>query len=398
MIRSGRRRARTRARWAMAAVVALVLPAALLVAAGGIPARRAAPPPAAPAAPPPAPAPPAPAAPAPAPWSSALLGTAPGPSAPPAAPAAPAARRDPRAGVAIPGHRLLYADPGPDLDRVAALGAGWVRFDAAWSEIEVARGTFDWSRLDRGVDAARARGLDVLLILGSTAIWARPPGTAWNHGPATAPQRAGFAAFATMAVQRYRGRVGHWEIWNEPNLPVAWSPAPDPDAYAALLAETYRAIHAADPDAVVLSGGTGGGATGVPTLDWYRALYDRGLRDACDAVAVHPYPDAPAPDSGEMATAREVRALMDANGDGATTLWGTETGAPTGGRPSIGESAQADLLPDLYALWTGEIPGTGPLLYYTLRDFGGADREGHFGLLRADGTRKPAYDSFRSRG
>ncbi|MDR7275603.1 cellulase family glycosylhydrolase [Catenuloplanes atrovinosus] len=383
---------RARLRWAAVAAVVPVLVASLLIAAGGIPARRAAPGPVFPA--PSSPAPP----PAPAPWSSAFLGAGPSPS--PSASPSPStvtAARDQRAGVAIPGVRLLYDDPAADLDRVAALGVGWVRFDAAWSEIEIARGTFDWTELDRGVTAARARGLSVLLVLGSTAAWARPAGAQWNHGPVTAEQRAGFAAFAARAVERYRDRVGTWEIWNEPNLPIAWSPQPDVDAYHALLTEAYRAIHAADPDAVVLSGGTGGGATGVPSLDWYRALYDRGLREICDAVAVHPYPDAPEPDSGEMATARRIRELMDERGDTGTVLWGTETGAPTGGRPSIGEREQAVLLERIYALWTDEIANTGPLLYYTLRDFGGADREHHFGLLRADGASKPAYEALRSR-
>ncbi|MFI5843975.1 cellulase family glycosylhydrolase [Catenuloplanes sp. NPDC051500] len=321
------------------------------------------------------------------PWSSQALGASPSPP-PPA--------RDERAGVAIPGIRLLYADPAPDLDRVAALGVGWVRFDAAWSEIEIARGAFDWTRLDRGVAAAHDRGLSVLLILGTTARWARPPGAEWHHGPATPEQRAGFASFASRAATRYRGRVAAWEIWNEPNLPIAWSPAPDPEAYHALLAEAYPAIHAAAPGAVVLSGGTGGGPTGMATLDWYRALYDLGLRGVCDAVAVHPYPDAPDPDSGEMAAARRVRTLMNERGDAGKPLWGTETGAPTGGSPSIDERAQATLLRALYLLWR-ELPGAGPLLYYTLRDFGGTDREAHFGLLRADGVEKLAYDAFRDR-
>jgi polysaccharide biosynthesis protein PslG len=377
--------------WAVAAVAALVLSGGLLIAPDGVP-RGAAPD---------ARASPSTAAPVPAsgsattpvrpvPWSSQALGVAPASSAP-----VPPAR-DARAGVAIPGVRLLYTDPAPDLDRVAALGVGWVRFDAAWSEIEIDRGAFDWSRLDGGVTAARDRGLSVLLILGTTARWARPAGADWNHGPDTPEQRAGFAAFASRAVERYRGDVAAWEVWNEPNLPIAWAPAPDPDAYHALLAAAYRAIHAADPAALVISGGTGGGPTGVATLDWYRALYDLGLREVCDAVAVHPYPDAPDPDSGEMAAARRVRALMDARGDRETPLWGTETGAPTGGAPSIGEPAQAVLLRALYARWE-DIPGTGPLLYYTLRDFGGADREGHFGLLRADGAPKAAYDALRDR-
>ena len=390
MLGSGRP---ARVRWAVAAAATLTLPAALLITAGvGAPDRPPTPTPGSAAGPSPAPAP--------APWSSAFLGAAPSrtpsPSPPSSSPPPAGAAPDARAGVAIPGVRLLYGDPGPDLDRVAALGVRWVRFDATWSEIEVARGTFDWSRLDRGVTAARARGLSVLLILVSTAAWARPPGTEWHHGPTTAEQRAGFAAFSASAAARYRGRVGGWEIWNEPNLPIAWSPTPDVDAYSALLGEAYRAIHAADPDAFVLSGGTGGGSTGVATLDWYRALYDRGLREISDAVAVHPYPDAPEADSGEMAAARRVRALMDQRGDAGTPLWGTETGAPTGGTPSIGEDGQAALLGQLYTLWTEELGDTGPLFYYTLRDAGGTDREGHFGLLRADGARKPAYEALRS--
>jgi polysaccharide biosynthesis protein PslG len=380
----------SRVRWAVAVAVTLVLAGAL--GFPSMPDRGSAPPSAGGMSPAPLGSPGPPPAAVPAPWSSAGLGAPPPPSAPPAP-----GVRDERAGVAIPGIRLLYADPAPDLDRVAALGVRWVRFDAAWSEIEIARGTFDWARLDRGVAAAHARGLAVLLILGTTAQWARPPGAEWHHGPATPQQRAGFAAFAAQAAARYRGRVAAWEIWNEPNLPIAWSPAPDPEAYHALLAEAYRAIHAADPGAFVLSGGTGGGPTGVATLDWYRALYDLGLRDVCDAVAVHPYPDAPDPDSGEMAGARRVRTLMNERGDAGKPLWGTETGAPTGGSPSIGEPEQARLLRALYTLWTERIPGTGPLLYYTLRDFGGADREAHFGLLRANGAEKPAYSAFRDR-
>lgn len=300
-------------------------------------------------------------------------------------------------GIAIPGTRILYDDPAvaeAALDRVAALGVRWLRFDAAWSEIETAAGRYDWSNVDRVLAAATARGLSVLLVLGTSSSWSRPAGADWNHGPSTDAERAGFAGFAAAAAARYRGQADAYEIWNEPNLPGSWAPRPDATSYLRLLTVTYRAIHGADPDAVVLSGGTGGGATALESVGWHRALYTGGLRAVSDGVAVHPYPDAPDADSGEAAKARQVRALMDANGDASKPLWGTETGIPTGGQPSIGEKSQADLVVRLYEQWAS-IGNVGPLMYYTLTDFGGTDREDHFGLLRADGSTKPSYGALR---
>lgn len=307
---------------------------------------------------------------------------------------------DPRIGVAIPGIRLLYDAPATlagQLDRVAALGAGWLRFDAAWPEIEIERGRYDFSRVDRAVEEARARDLRVILVLGGTAAWARPAAARWNHGPADPTARAGFTAFVTAAAERYRGRAGAYEIWNEPNLPGAWAPRPEPAAYRALLADAYPAIHRADPRAVVLSGGTGGGTAGVDTLRWYADLYAAGLTSISDGVAVHPYPDALHPaGSGEMARARRVRSLMDAHGDRDKQLWGTETGTATGGAHAASEKAQAALVEQLHRQWR-RIHTAGPLIYYTLYDFGGDDREDHFGLLRADGSAKPAYVALRDR-
>jgi hypothetical protein len=116
-----------------------------------------------------------------------------------------------------------------------------------------------------------------------------------------------------------------------------------------------------------------------------------------DGVAVHPYPDARHPaGSGEMTRARQVRSLMDAHGDRDTPLWGTEIGIATGGARSASEEEQAALVVQLYDLWR-RIHTTGPLFYYTLDDFGGESREDHFGLLRRDGSVKPAHTALRLR-
>ncbi len=301
-------------------------------------------------------------------------------------------------GVAVPGIRILYSGPlGIDLalDRLAATGVGWLRVDAAWSELEGTAGRPDFTALDRLVQGARDRGLSLLLVLGTTAGWSRPPDADWNHGPTTAAEATAFARFAATVAERYRGSVAAYEVWNEPNLAGSWAPAPDPAAYLRLLTATYRAVRAADPAALVLSGGTGGGSAGIDTVAWYETLYAGGLAAISDAVAVHPYPEAPLAAGGELAKADRVRAVMDAHGDGAKPLWGTETGAPTGGAHAVDERQQAVLLHALYRQWAGR-RGTGPLFHYTLDDFGGADREHHFGLFRADGTRKPAFAALRA--
>jgi hypothetical protein len=299
------------------------------------------------------------------------------------------------AGVAVPGIRLLYRDAAEAdliLDRTVRLGAGWLRTDGAFAELSPAPGRYDWSRLDRLVAAARARQLSVLLVLGTTPSWARPPGMEWNYGPADDAGRAAFAGFAGRAAHRYRGQVAAYEIWNEPNLPGSWAPRPDPASYLDLLSAAFTAIKHADPPAVVLSGGTGAGDDGIDAVLWYRTLYAGGLRSVTDGIAVHPYPNGTAVTTGELPKALEIRRLMDENGDAAKPLWGTETGAPTAGAHSMSEQAQAAVVPKVYDYWRA-VPNHGPLFYYTLADTDGdrGDRENHFGLLRTDGSEKPGY-------
>lgn len=309
------------------------------------------------------------------------------------------------AGVAIPGNHLLWesdAALAKDLDDVVATGATWLRFDVPWSELEPYKGGTDWPRLDRVVNAAHARGLRVVGILTTLSMWARPADRDWSYGPSTDAERDAFASFAAAAARRYAGRIDVWEIWNEPNLPGAWQPGVSADDYVALLARAAPAIRAANPRATILTGGTGG-ATGdgsdIHSDEWVRQLYERGARPYFDAVAVHPYPDPgyASVDHGEMARAFRTRALMDANGDSAKAIWGTETGIPSGGGHwSVSEQRQAQMVSEVYGKWN-TMRNAGPLMWFTLVDFDrGGDREGYFGLVRLDGSRKPAFGAMQS--
>jgi hypothetical protein len=292
-----------------------------------------------------------------------------------------------------------------ELAGIAATGARYLRIDVDWSYVGRDRGNPDWSVVDRIVDAAQVCGLEVLGVLAYTPPWARPPGTSDHHPPG---DPAAFAAFAGSAVERFGPRgVRNWEVWNEPNLGLFWSPQPEPASYAALLAPTYDAIKAVDPGAVVITGGlspapNAADGSAIAPVTFLEAVYRAGGGGRFDAVGHHPsnYPFLPMRkvdhynDNAFARVTPKLHDVMAAHGDGDKKIWATEMGAPT----VRGNSPQyvADYLTQAYEAWN-RWPFTGPLIWYSYLDSGTdpSDVEQNFGLVRADFTSKePALTAF----
>lgn len=293
-------------------------------------------------------------------------------------------------------------DLGALLDDVVKTGMWAVRVDVDWTRVEPQRGQRDWSSIDRVVDAVVARGLCPLALVTYAPDWAanHPDATGGYWAP-TDPET--FAAFAADAARRYGPHVGVWEVWNEPNTVKFFHPKPDPAAYGALLAATYRAVKAVDPDATILSGGLApaeDNGSDISPLTFLKALYDRGANHYFDAFAIHPYtypalPNDPATSSWNTAQRMwQMRAVMVDGGDSGKSTWITETGAPTGtGRRAVSEQVQADTLRMTLAM-AENTPWIGSAFVYAMRDSGTdtADIEQNFGILRHDFTAKLAYD------
>lgn len=108
------------------------------------------------------------------------------------------------------------------LDLAVSLGADVVRVQVVWRRVQPLRdGPRDWEALDGFVAAARARGLQPLLVLTSPV----PP---WAGGTIGAfhsvrPDVAAYERFVAEAGRRYR-RVRMWQLWNEPNHPEFLAP------------------------------------------------------------------------------------------------------------------------------------------------------------------------------
>lgn len=298
------------------------------------------------------------------------------------------------------------ADLARDFDAIAATGAKWVRFDFMWGVVQSnGRDSWDWSTIDRGVNAAKARGLKVLATLAYTPPWARPAGATSDKWAPTNPDD--FVRFARAAVARYAPQGVHaYQIWNEPNTGF-WSPKPDPVAYTELLRRSYPAIHEVDPQATVVVGGL---AAVGPTLDWeaaggaelsaYRFLtrmYAAGAAGYFDALGQHPYgiPGGPR-EPGTWNAFGQTPALHDlmaSKGDGAKKIWGTEAGYYTGTGPhGVNEAKQAEYISDYVTLWT-QRSYTGPIFIYSLRDRStdASASEDNFGLLKVNFTPKQSY-------
>lgn len=73
-----------------------------------------------------------------------------------------------------------------------------------------------WTRLDRLIESAEARGIDVMLTpTGPVPKWATGP----KKDNLTRPNAKLFGQFVKALARRYGTRVTTWSIWNEPNQP-----------------------------------------------------------------------------------------------------------------------------------------------------------------------------------
>ena len=206
-----------------------------------------------------------------------------------------------------------------------------------------------------------------------------------------------FAAYAASLASRYP-EIQEWEVWNEPNASFFWRPAVNVPAYTSLLKKTYQALKAANPTAHVILGGLSPGqSTGVkdsiPAADFLNAVYQNGGGASFDAVAYHAYGDGPL--ENWLADAlRNLRSVMDSNGDVSKPVWITEMGCYTNGPGSVSEAWQAGYLTEARTFLAG-IPYVERVYWYTLRDASASTApEMNYGLFRADGTPKLAVHAW----
>lgn len=249
---------------------------------------------------------------------------------------------------------------------------------------------------DFNVAFAAQNGIGVVFMLG------------YGEGcqPTTQAGRQCYADRSAGLAQKYGDKAQYYEVWNE------WNGNFGPYGgfqennkrfreYTDLLCKTHKAIKAVRPSAKVA-----GGVIGGANPEFLTGMLDSGAGDCMDVLSLHIYPyrrdwpghvaeDAP----GSVGAAKLVQVVNDRQALVRLKLGRnipiiiTETGLPVENFP---ESLMADYLTELYKQ-AANLPFLEGVWWYYLRDHVRVSGEvSKSGLVRLDGTKRPAFESFKS--
>ncbi|MDR1279205.1 MAG: hypothetical protein LBK99_00090 [Opitutaceae bacterium] len=257
-----------------------------------------------------------------------------------------------------------------------ALGGNkWVRFwdfggrAMHWSGIQTTPDRWDWTMLDAAVQRSEEAGLaPPLVVLGMTPEWAATEperGTYRGKGAYSPPKDiAGWAEYCRRVAARYKGRVTHYEIWNEPNGnrlgPRGFFFHGPVESYLELVRAAHAAVKSVDPAAKILApSGTG------HFFPFLKRFLELGGGDFCDIISIHTYTTPFPPEIGyhfnsEKSYAHRVgtvRRIMAETGV-KKPVWNTEIGYHSGldleiaGVPVRQDQIAAEALPGHWPDWT----------------------------------------------
>jgi hypothetical protein len=291
-------------------------------------------------------------------------------------------------------------------------GAGYTRITLRWDVIQPG-GVDDWKPAnvpDPFIEAELVAGREVVAVLMGTPPWATADG---SGSPRAVPDMSYWENFVRRMAQQYQGRIGHWIIWDQPDVWDSTHPgntwAGSEEDYYRLLRTAYRAIKDEDPSMQVHVAGL----TYFWDVEHGQRQYLERLLDLVaadpeapangyhfDAVGYHLYFNP----RQTMDIIGQVQGILGARGVMAKAIWINQTNAPPSEDPlapaptappyRVSLEEQSAFVIQQFALaFAG---GADRVAFFKLRDDGGDAAAGElYGLLRADDSRRPAFDAYR---
>ena len=194
------------------------------------------------------------------------------------------------------------------------LGAVWLLQTFYWDRIENKQGVFNFTWYDNFINTAKENGKKVIAVMAYGSPW-----TGDKDRYISNENIHHFLNFLSVVVNRYKGKVDAWQIWNEPNF-MFWNGSDN--EYFELSKLSAECIRETYPDAYII----GGGLWRTPK-GFIRGMHKAGAFENLDAISFHPYAVNP---SGAMKLHDDfIKILAELNFTGE--LWITEIGYPTGG-------------------------------------------------------------------
>jgi hypothetical protein len=314
---------------------------------------------------------------------------------------------------------LGIVDAGRESSAARQADASWDRALFLWQSIQP-NGPSDWN-LDSYIDQSKlgptlSAGFPVVGVIQGTPGWAAGD---YHDGASAVPTglsypvddpRNTFGQFMLRLVKAYKGRITTWVVWNEPDfLPgesgTWWTWSGNAADFYTLLKTAYRAIKTVDPSATVVFPATTYFADAVHGRELFlsRVLQEANKdRDApangyfFDAVGVNLYCSLDA-----VYKVYGVYSSILAQYQLRKPVWLTETNCPVYNDPTTPEPPAGRITTDEQAAFLiqdvalARAAGYARIGWYSMVDHdassGIIDR---WGLLRTDGTARPAYYAF----
>lgn len=295
-------------------------------------------------------------------------------------------------------------DPDRTYAPLKNLGVKWARTHTGWCRTETKRGEYDFSWLDSVVDSLREIGIQPWFCVGfGNPLYSpeSPDEFAVGCVPVRTPEaKAAWLRYVGRLAEHFRGRVRHFEIWNEPNAKF-WEPdGATPAEYVDFVKLTAPMIRERIDDAVLI----GGAVMGMNTK-FFEGCMEQGMGGHIDKASFHSYRFLP-----EKNYAEDIgrwRAIIEKHAPGIP-LWHGEVGAASqpggaGGRAdypwSLTRQAKWMLRRFVFDLKMG----TELISYFHLVDLVGyhhsdapSGKTNYKGLLRGtDYSPKPAFRSYQ---
>ncbi|HEY1596857.1 MAG TPA: hypothetical protein VGF74_15780 [Thermoleophilaceae bacterium] len=331
-------------------------------------------------------------------------------------------------GAPKPGHLIVGMNSAwnnaCNLSALRSAGVTMERLEVDWPSVEPQRGQWSWREFDKQFAITAQHGITMLPLLMAIPGWAG--GSQYQIGA----NQSGFANYVAQVVRRYGPRGSFWranpripyhparsfEIWNEPYLAQFADGGPNPAAYARMFKAAAIAGHKAQPAARFLLAADASAQTASGSLiPWiapmYRAVPD--LNRYFSGIAVHPYSAphgpldyTPGDTRFEFRRIEGVRHQFVARGAGKKPFWITELGwstCPSSPGNCNNEAQQATYLRQAFQkVKTSYRSWVSAMFVYNYRDSASVtnptDKERWFGLIRRDGSPKPAWQVLRAEG
>ncbi len=313
------------------------------------------------------------------------------------------------------------------LDSLKSSGVRWLRGHPAWWDgISSDSATWDFDLPDSIVDSCLVDSLDIIHVLCYSAPWASACTVETLCGKKHYPPRSLYApifvddtmvnpanlwaTYVYRVGQRYKGKVTHWEAWNEPDCEIYWN---CPIGYYDILGQTRldtarqmcslyvrlcaiadTVLNRVDTTNKLYVGSVTPYTGGPSGLDWNSGVgwlldfYDLG-GTVPDGMILHPYGDPGTFDVKFKEYLDTTRSIMRSQGDEIKPIVCTEYGIPT---DLYGEEDQAKQVTKSFVFTAASLVNpSGP--YDHLSWFQFIDYREKFGLTDLDLTPKPAYYS-----